>query len=195
MIGSPGDITNSARGMTSHAQSTPRPDAPRERTSARAQPWVLLAFDGCELIVPQRQVRVLEPVLDVIPSSEVEGQVGWLPLRGERCPVYCLTRELAPLHSATPDRRVCIVLQFGPVHFGLLCTRAENVAPDEVRSFPLPQVMHAPYAAAEGLGVYEGRVIVQCSAQSVLRFVGYVNAQSATQDGATNLGEIFAPHL
>lgn len=160
----------------------------------RPRSWVLLAFDGGELTVPQAQVRVLEPALDVRPSEdEMDGQAGWLSVRGERCPVFCLTRQLTPLQSPTPDRRLCAVLRFGSVSFGLLCARVERVEADELRTFALPRVMQAPYAAAEGLAVYRGRVIVQCSAQSLLRFVGHVNAQdAATMDGSADFSEIFS---
>ncbi|MGI9335042.1 MAG: hypothetical protein ACR2RL_18005 [Gammaproteobacteria bacterium] len=170
-----------------------KPITERGRHSPWVSSWVLVAFDGCELTLPQHQVSALEPALGVRPSDEIDGQAGWLLLRAERCPVYCLTHELTPLQSPAPDRRLCVVLQFGSVSFGLLCTRVESIKGDDIRTFALPPVMQAPYAAAEGLAVYRARVIVQCSAQSVLRFVGYVNARdTAATDGSADLGEVFS---
>ncbi len=107
----------------------------------RRQPALgLLVLDGQHWLLPQADIRSLEPLLDINPTRRAPGSIGALAFAGAWWPVYGLSGELELLQELPGTRRVCLLLDNGADRFGLVCDRVETLAPPP-RLFPVPHCM------------------------------------------------------
>ena len=128
---------------------------------APARHYALLDLGDLRLLIPQPEIRALEPTLDVEPAPDPGGSAaGWIPFEGERWPVYCLSRQLEPLARIPDSRRVCVLVGAGEHRFGLACDSVAPVAGTDVQSAPLPVCMASGYGAIDRLGLYQGGVVL-----------------------------------
>ena len=127
---------------------------------APARHYALLDLGDLRLLIPQPEIRALEPTLDVEPALEPGGSVaGWIPFLGERWPVYCLSGQLEPLGTIPDSRRVCVLVRAGEYRLGLACDSVAPVVDSEVQGAPLPACMEIGRRAIDRLALYRGRVI------------------------------------
>lgn len=121
--------------------------------------YAVLSFDGRHLLLPQTEIRSLEPLLDVQASLvEFPGSIGAILFEGERWPVYGVNRELALLDVSPPNRRVCVMLSLGEGYLGLLCDQIAPFGSSDPALQPLPACMARPDSPVYALVVYEGEI-------------------------------------
>lgn len=128
--------------------------------------YARLAIDELSLLLPQRQIELLEPVLEVRYAEE---GFGWIEMEGEPLPVYCLSQQLALLHPPPPQRQICALLDRPGGLFGLLCDELDLMG--SLHSVPLPPAMHLPGTPISGLARYKQRVFCITSAQALGDYV------------------------
>jgi len=123
--------------------------------------YAVLSFDGRRLLLPQAEIRSLEPLLDVQAAlAEFPGSIGAILFEGERWPVYGVDRELALLDVPPPTRRVCVMLSLGEGYLGMLCDQIAPFGSSNPALQPLPACMARPDSPVHALVVYEGEISV-----------------------------------
>ena len=70
----------------------------------------VLGVDGLKLLLPQNELRTLEPVEEVEQASHEHGEVGWLSLADQQCPVFCVSGDLTLLAEIPQQRRIAVML-------------------------------------------------------------------------------------
>lgn len=108
----------------------------------------MLLFGQTHLLVPQRDIRVLDLVSDMDLSDVPEGGIGWTEFRQQRIPVYCLSEQLEWRTELEPDRTICALLEAEREFFGLLCTEVSIIQAAQIDFFDIPAAMrmsNAPY--------------------------------------------------
>lgn len=121
--------------------------------------YAVLSFDGRRLLLPQAEIRSLEPLLDVQAArAEFPGSIGAILFEGERWPVYGVNRELALLDVSLPTRRVCVMLSLGEGYLGLLCDEIAPFGSSNPTLQPLPACMARPDSPVHALVNHEGEI-------------------------------------
>ncbi len=133
--------------------------------------FAMLQLDGAMVLLPQGEIRTVEPALD-IEITEGEPGIGRITVGGRSWPVYCLTGKLTPTRSVPPTRHICALLGTGDGSFALLCDDFKPVHTRELQFHPLPDCMGADGACAHSLAVYEQRVGCVVSAAGLKALLG-----------------------
>ncbi len=118
-----------------------------DQTSA----YAMLNLDGQQLLLPQNDIRTLEPVADVDTDTPPSAGIGWIDFEETQWPVYCLSKSLNTLSEIPPRRRICVLLTPGEGCFGLLCNELVTLHGQPVRQYPLPDCMTKPGTLIEAL--------------------------------------------
>ncbi len=128
--------------------------------------YALLSIDALSLLLPQRQIELLEPALEVRYEEE---PFGWIEVSGkEPSPVYCFSQQLALLHPAPAHRRICVLLDAPKGPFGILCDQVMLMG--SLSSVPLPPAMRVPDTPILGLAHQEQQVFCISSAQALWNY-------------------------
>ena len=122
------------------------------------QSYALLTIEQRLLLLPQREVRTLESVLDVRTDDPPDHGVGWLPFERQDWPVYSMDAALNPLSAAPPKQRICVLLTLPEGHVGILCSDVTMAPGSTVELRPLPQAMATPYRPFTALALVGDRI-------------------------------------
>ena len=141
-----------------------------QRNLARGEvrPYSVLRLDFLVLLVPQHDVRTLEPAADVDMAEPPQNGVGWIHLGNQRYPVFCFSEQLKRLDEVPATRRICAVLAAGEGAFGLLCSDVSLLRLPDVRLSPMPEAMILPGRPIQGLVLHEDRVMCLSSAARLI---------------------------
>lgn len=131
-------------------------------------PYSVLKLDLLALLVPQQDVRALEPADDVEIVEPPANGVGWIRVGSERCPVYCFSEQLRRLSEVPATRRICAVLAVGQQTFGILCSEVAMLRLPEQRVSPMPEAMILPGRPIHALALHEGTVMCVSSAARLM---------------------------
>lgn len=118
----------------------------------------VLTLDGRRLLLPQRQVQSLEPLLDLVRDSGIANAVGMIAFAGYWWPVYCLSGNLDVLSDIPPTRRVVTLLSDGEHLLALLCDQVEALDEEQPRLYPLPACMAGAVPALQALTLQQGEL-------------------------------------
>ncbi len=125
--------------------------AQARQVEEQATAYAMLTLDGRRLLLPQGDIRTLEPLADMDIASPPDQGVGWIPFEGTQWPMYCLSGELSILGTIPPARRICVLLTLGDGYFGLLCDGLVALQGQAVEPSPLPACMARPGSPIEAL--------------------------------------------
>ena len=114
----------------------------------------VLGVDGLKLLLPQNELRTLEPVEDVEQVSHEHGEVGWLSLADQQWPVFCVSRDLTLLAEIPQQRRIAVMLNAANDLAGVLCDELKIVRPEELSIYPIPLSLQVPGSPLTSLVVY-----------------------------------------
>lgn len=146
--------------------------APEENASHAAadgkRAYSVLKLDLLVLLVPQQEVRTLEPLDDLETAEPPACGVGWIHFGNERRPVYCFSEQLRRLPKVPATRRICAVLTAGEHTFGFMCSEVSMLRLPEVRVSPMPEAMILPGRPIHALALHEGTVMCVSSAARLL---------------------------
>ncbi len=142
-------------------------------SEAAPSPYVLLGLDELELVLPQRDVRSLEPMADIVfaPMPESGTAIGHIDFIGAYRPVYCLDGVLSVLREAPLERRVCVLLGRGDQLRGLLCDRAAILEESSLQPQPIPPCMDSPASPVGGFALYAGRLVLMTGAEALSQWL------------------------
>lgn len=132
--------------------------------AVRQERVALLSIDSAMLLMPSREIRTLETILDLETARPPLHGVGWIAGEKDRWPVYCLSGELERMVVPGPHRRVCAVLQADDQRFGLLCDTVSLVGQHQVPRQPLPSAMARDDSPVLALAMLDGRLACVTSA-------------------------------
>lgn len=138
--------------------------------------YALLSLDGCALLLPQNEIRILELVLDISTAEQPVNGVGWLSFEGGCWPVYCLDGGLNPLLMPPAAQRICALLSLEDSYFGLICADVTTVQGSEVRVRSLPMAMSRSDSPLCGLALHGDRVGLVSTAAALARLLGVCEA-------------------
>jgi hypothetical protein len=140
--------------------------------------FVAVYLEGKRFLIPQQDLRTLEPLADVDTAVAMPGAVGAIAFKGEALPVYGLPASLDGLHEQPDAGRICAILDAGTERFGLLCAEAVLLPAGNLDIKPVPAAMQRVGSALQGLAIHDGDVVCVTSAAALL---GTINGlQSAT---------------
>ncbi len=131
--------------------------------------YALLSMDRLALLIPQHQVRSLEPALDVQRTQARDA--AWISTAGVNWPVYCLSEDLWPNLEVPANRHICALLQSGAGLLGVLCDQVATLERTELDILPLPHCMRTQDTPLLGLVLHAGRVLCVSSANHLLNCV------------------------
>lgn len=147
--------------------------------------YVLLGFDGLNLLIPQHEIRVVEIIEDVElhvePEEAAAGVMGWISQSDQQFPVFSLNADLG-LYSYLPSsRKYCVLLETEEeAVLGITCD--EFISLDNFKGNlhlqDVPLAMHLEFSPLSGLGIYEERMICMTEASSLM---GYLTAHAEEQ--------------
>lgn len=112
----------------------------------------ILDFSGLRLELPQTEIHALENAVAMDTEETKPFSVGWVHVKEERWPVYCLGPDLNLLIVVPRERRSCVVLNTGAGYVGILCdavTLDVEVRPEQRNN--LPAAMRLPDTPVLGL--------------------------------------------
>lgn len=152
------------------------PDANLGRAAAdEKRPYGVLKLDFLVLLVPQQEVRTLEPLDDLETSDPPANGVGWIRVGDDRYPVFCFSEQLRRLPEVPATRRICAVLTAGERTFGVMCSDVSMLRLPQLHVNPMPEAMILPGRPVHALALHEG--VVMC-VSSAARLIAHANAGS-----------------
>lgn len=137
-------------------------------TGVDCRPYSALKLDYLVLLVPQEDVRTLEPAVDLERTEPPPNGVGWIRLGNERWPVFCFSEQLRRTVDVPATRRICAVLASGPRVFGVLCSDVSLLRLPDSRVEPMPVAMVLPGRPVHALALHEGTVMCLTSAARLI---------------------------
>jgi len=138
-------------------------------THADSHSFALLRLEQTRLLVPQREIRVLDLAMDVARENPPYGGVGWIGFRQQQCPVYSPSPRLEWLSNVPADRSICALMEADEGIFGLLCTEIAIVKSTELTFHAIPVAMATPHSPITRLALYEGHLACLSSATQIFR--------------------------
>lgn len=144
--------------------------------------YVLLGFDGLHLLLPQHEIRVVEIIEDVElhvePEEAAAGVMGWISQSDQQFPVFSLNYSLELCNHLPPNRKYCVLLETDEeAVFGITCDSFISLDgfKGDLHLQAIPPAMHLEFSPLSGLGIYEGQMICQTDASSLM---GYLTAHA-----------------
>jgi hypothetical protein len=137
--------------------------------------YAVLRFAECRLLVPQREIRTLESVLDMASEKELPTTVGSMTFAGKAWPAYCLTNELAVIQELPSTRRVCVLLSQGRISLALVCDQLETLHQSGPKIQPLPACMATPDSPVEALVILQGSLGCVTSTARLAAYLAQTN--------------------
>jgi hypothetical protein len=134
--------------------------------------YAFLTIEQHTLLLPQREVRTLESVLDIRTEQPPAYGVGWLPFAHQDWPVYGLDPALHPLSTIPAGQRICVLLTLEEGYFGLLCSNVTTTHSSAAEFRPLPQAMAKPLTPLCALVRFEDRIGLVSSAMALATYFG-----------------------
>ncbi|MBK7540719.1 MAG: chemotaxis protein CheW [Candidatus Competibacteraceae bacterium] len=141
----------------------------------------LVTVDGHHWLLPQAEIRLLGPLLDIDQELTTPCSIGAVGFEGEWWPVYCLSGELRPLAQLTANRRICLLLSNGSDNFGLVCDQVEPLRAI-VRFAPLPACMMPPDSPIQAITLLEGKIACVTTTEHLAAFIAALEEE---HDNAT----------
>lgn len=130
--------------------------------------YSVLRLDFLALLVPQQDVRTLEPVEDLDTAEPPANGVGWVRVGNQRYPVFCFSEQLRRLPAVPPSRRICAVLAAGERAFGVMCSEVSMLRLPDLRVTAMPEAMILPGRPIHALALHEGTVMCVSSAARLI---------------------------
>ncbi len=144
---------------------------PLATPAAQVRPYVLLSQGARSLLLPQADVRTLEPVLDVVGDAPPRFGVGWIRFEDQLAPVYCLNKDLNPLRSLPASRRVCVLLNGPEGCFALACDRVQPLRDVQLQLRSIPPAMVRKGMLVRALVAYEDGIGLVTSAGALAAYL------------------------
>lgn len=147
--------------------------------------YVLLGFDGLNLLIPQHEIRVVEIIEDVELHVELEeaaaGVMGWISQSDQQFPIFSLNADLGLYDYLPETRKYCVLLETDEeAVLGITCD--EVISLDDFKGDlylqDIPPSMHLEFSPLSGLGIYEERMLCTTDASSLM---GYLTAHAEEQ--------------
>lgn len=104
----------------------------------------LLKINQMNLLLPQADIRTLESAADIDQSERSAQSVGWITIRQQRWPVYCLSDQLDLMPQAPSTRRACAMITGTSGLIGLMCDDVQVLKDFANSPFELPLAMRLP---------------------------------------------------
>ena len=126
-----------------------------------------LTFSGLHLILPQREIRMLESASAVDSRDAGALSAGWITCEQLRWPVYCISPQLTLLDTVPAERRVCVLIKAGNNFMGILC---DNVSIEKAveKWHDIPTAMILPVTPLLGLIVSEENALACLTSAELL---------------------------
>lgn len=138
--------------------------------------FALLRLEQTRILVPQREIRVLDLTMDVERGDRPPGGIGWISFKRQFRPVYCPSAELEWLTEAPADRPICAVVEAKGNAFGLLCTEVTLLQAQEVVFHEIPAAMATPHSPFDGLAIVTGSLACVSSAEQLFNHLETIQA-------------------
>lgn len=143
-----------------------------------AQMYAALTVDSQKLLLPQSEIRALEPVSDIDRRAKLPGTVGWIAIENKKWPVYSMGKDLAVLDGMPKTRRVCVLLNGGENHFAITCDTIGTVKSEQLIFHPLPVCMSTRNSPVLALAIWGTEVSCLTTASRLAAFtVHYGNLE------------------
>lgn len=136
-----------------------------------------LELERATLAIPMRDLRSLEPMLDMVPAPPGGCLAGVLSIGDTPCPVYCLTDALLLTDAAPASQRICALIDDGDTLFGLVCRAVSAIPAGGAAETPIPTCMEHAASPIEAFALHRGQVMWRTSGAALHRFF------AATFDG------------
>lgn len=120
--------------------------------------YAQVRFGHLRMLLPQNDVRSVEPIMDVDTTQSLDGEIGRVNLAGTVWPVYSFDPDLQLTRPVPADHRVCVLISGGAGGFGITCSELTTVASAEIQRVPVPRCMRSPGPVLESLAVLDGAV-------------------------------------
>lgn len=146
-----------------------------------AEQVVVLTIGRLNLVFPQREIRTLEPVLD-LDAGEFALSIGDIVLDEGNWPIFALTEDLELVARPPEKGRVCVLMSHDRWRFGLLCDKVANAPASNIRAQPLPECMHVQGSVVHSLSVADGKIMSLTHAESVWRYLQRLGCTFAEGD-------------
>lgn len=130
--------------------------------------YALLRLEQTRLLVPSRDIRILELAIDMDRNNAPARGVGWIAFGSRRCPVYCPSMDMAWLTEVPQNRQICAVLAAAGENFGLLCGEATLLQTRDMAFHELPPAMSVPDLPFHQLALHAGQLVCVSSAEQIL---------------------------
>ena len=135
------------------------------------QHFAALSLDGLNLLLPQEDVRSVEPVLDVEPTTSQRTAGNWVDQEQKHWSVYCLTADLTPMGDLPVERRVCVILDHEAVRFGLSVEQVITLQQAQLSFFSLPHCMRLPGSPIRALACQNDTVLCVTTATDLADYL------------------------
>lgn len=140
--------------------------------------YAALTLDEWLLLLPQDEIRTLEPVADIREAAKGSDEdnsdvsmVGHIEAGDALVPVYCLNGELQLLDHIPGSRRIVVLLTLGEALIGVLCDEIKSLKHDQLVFHPVPDCMKTPNCILNGLAVHEDRVVGVATSQQLAAYL------------------------
>lgn len=131
----------------------------------------LLKIDGLNLLLPQGEIRTLEPSSDIDTAAPALHSPGWVSYANKRWPVYCLSQELTLVDNVPAQRRACALMTMGAGYLGIMCDDMVVLKDVAAQRYELPVAMRLPSSPILYLVNYEQGIASVSNARQITSYV------------------------
>jgi hypothetical protein len=136
----------------------------------RADNFAHLVLDEIRLLIPQSDIRVLEPVADMVPATgHAGGGIGQFELDDTVWPIYALSTDLTPLSDRPDAYRIAVLMKHGQQAYGVLCKQVSMIERGRIALHPVPPCMSRRPSPLLALALYGDEVLCVSSASALDR--------------------------
>lgn len=134
-------------------------------------PSAVLGIDGLKLLLPQNELRTLEPLEDVKHVSQEHLEVGWISIADQQWPVFCVSGDLSIMGEIPKQRRIAVMLGTGNEMTGILCDEIKFVGSEDLSVCPLPMSLRLPSSPLTDLVIYGDTVGCMTSSHNLISYL------------------------
>ncbi|MEE9552316.1 MAG: hypothetical protein V3V89_04650 [Gammaproteobacteria bacterium] len=124
-----------------------------------------------KLLLPQSEIKTLEPGFDVKDLDGKKESEKSITLDGKQLPVYCFGPDLLIIQTIPDEYRVCAIVNSEKYCFGILCNQVITIEQSQLKFFSMPGCMHTVHSPLLALAQYEGQVICVSSTVYLAKYI------------------------
>jgi hypothetical protein len=115
----------------------------------------ILRMGDIQMLLSHSDIHSVEHIIDVEIDGRKKGVVGYIAIKNNKWPVYCLDENLSLDVNMPVEWNICVMLRHAETLFGVLCESLKPMRLSENQFQPMPECMMSAEALMDAIVIID----------------------------------------